>query len=129
MAKEENLVSLAERTTEEQRLIASMGGKASGEARRKKKAMREILTAILGLRSELTADEISEYTAAGLDADEIDNQTKMLMKMFRQAMEGDIKAAEFVRDTAGDKPRDSMSMSHEISATTELVLWEPDDSD
>jgi|LSQX01.1.fsa_nt_gb hypothetical protein len=129
MAKEENLVSLAERTTEEQRLIASMGGKASGEARRKKKAMREILTAILGLRSELTADEISEYRAAGLDADEIDNQTKMLMKMFRQAMEGDIKAAEFVRDTAGEKPRDSMSMSHEISATTELVLWEPDDSD
>ena len=35
MANDENLVSLADRTTSERREIAIKGGKASGEARRK----------------------------------------------------------------------------------------------
>ena len=44
MANTENLVSFADRTTEEQRAIASAGGKASGEARRKRKTCIECLT-------------------------------------------------------------------------------------
>lgn len=47
----ENLVSLANRTTEEQREIATMGGKASGEARRQKKAMREMLEICLEMKN------------------------------------------------------------------------------
>ena len=39
----ENLVSLADRTTEEQRAIARQGGIASGEARRKKATMLSVL--------------------------------------------------------------------------------------
>ena len=41
LANTENLVSLADRTMEEQRAIASAGGKASGEARRKRKTLKE----------------------------------------------------------------------------------------
>ena len=40
-----NLTSLADRTTEEQQTIATMGGKASGEARRRKKTLREMFEA------------------------------------------------------------------------------------
>ena len=40
---DENLVSLGNRTTEEQRKIAQKGGIASGEVRREKKALRAIL--------------------------------------------------------------------------------------
>ena len=43
----ENLISLADRTTEEQREIATMGGKASGEARRRKRDMRELMKLML----------------------------------------------------------------------------------
>lgn len=43
----ENLISLADRTTEEQRKIATMGGKASGEARRRKRDMRELMKMML----------------------------------------------------------------------------------
>lgn len=43
----ENLISLADRTTEEQREIAKKGGKASGEARRKKRDMRELMKLML----------------------------------------------------------------------------------
>lgn len=43
MANEQNLISLADRTTKEKREIGIMGGKASGEARRKKATMLEVL--------------------------------------------------------------------------------------
>ena len=43
MANEKNLISLADRTTSEQREIAKMGGVASGESRRLNKKLREWL--------------------------------------------------------------------------------------
>ena len=43
MANNENLVSLADRTTSEKRAIAIKGGKASGEARRQKATMLSVL--------------------------------------------------------------------------------------
>lgn len=43
----ENLVSLADRTTEEKRKIAIKGGKASGEARRQKATMLSVLEKVL----------------------------------------------------------------------------------
>lgn len=48
----ENLVSLADRTTEEVREIAKKGGIASGEARRNKKAMREMLEMCLEMENK-----------------------------------------------------------------------------
>ena len=44
---QKNLISLAERTREEQREIATKGGKASGEARRRKRDMRELMRIML----------------------------------------------------------------------------------
>ena len=43
----ENLIPMSERTKEEQTKIATMGGKASGEARRQKATMRETLKMML----------------------------------------------------------------------------------
>lgn len=50
MAKED-LVPMSERTKEEQKKIATMGGIASGEARRQKKAMREMLETCLEMKN------------------------------------------------------------------------------
>lgn len=47
MANNENLVSLADRTTDEKRAIGIKGGIASGKARREKKTMRETLKEML----------------------------------------------------------------------------------
>lgn len=124
----EDLIPFSERSEDEVREMNRKGGIASGITRRKKKAMREITAIALGLRSELTPDEVEEYTNAGFAVDEIDNQAKIVMQMLKQAAQGDIKAAEFVRDTAGEKPKDSMAMSHEISGNTEIRLWFPNDN-
>lgn len=84
-----NLIPQNQRTKEEQRRIATMGGIASGEARRAKKTMREVLEVLLE-----TVDKGSDKT----------NIEVMMASAVRKAMNGDLKAMEFVRDTSGQKP-------------------------
>ena len=84
-----NLIPQNQRTKEEQRQIATMGGRASGEARRAKKTMREVLEVLLE-----TVDKGSDKT----------NIEVMMASAVRKAMNGDLKAMEFVRDTSGQKP-------------------------
>lgn len=86
MANEENLTHKL--TVSEQRA----GGKASGEARRKKKLMREAF-------EELLSREYHDR-----DGNVLDGTSALAAKVFKQAMDGDLKAFEIVRDTTGQKP-------------------------
>lgn len=65
MAKEDNLVSLADRTTEEQREIARMGGIASGKARQEKATMRKTLEMLLNEKNN-KGKTYKELTTLGL---------------------------------------------------------------
>lgn len=127
MANEENLIPVTELTESEARELSKRGGIASGVARRKKKAMRDTINLALGLRSELTDTEIERYMRFGFADEDIDNQAKIIMGIMKLAAEGDIRAAEFIRDTAGQKPKDSMALSHELTGETRLRLWFPSD--
>ena len=49
MANEQNLITQRDRSPEERRKVAQMGQKASAEARRRKKSIREVLEVILSL--------------------------------------------------------------------------------
>ena len=89
MANEQNLVPQAHKLTVEEQ---SAGGKASGEARRKKRLMREAF-------EELLAREYHDANGKTLDGTEL-----LTLKVFKQAMDGDLKAFEIVRDTTGQKP-------------------------
>ena len=88
MANEKNLVSLADRTTKEQREIAKKGGKASGEARRRKRKLKELLEIAL-----------EQKTNGGETKAEF--MTNMLVE---QAMAGNTKAYRLIRDTLGQAP-------------------------
>jgi len=127
MANEENLIPVTELTESEARELSKRGGIASGVARRKKKAMRDTINLALGLRSELTDAEIERYMRFGFADEDIDNQAKIIMGIMKLAAEGDIRAAEFIRDTAGQKPKDSVELSHELTGETRLRLWFPSD--
>ena len=85
----DNLIPCNQRTKEEAREIGRKGGIASGEARRAKKTMREVLEVLLE-----TVDKGSDKT----------NIEVMMASAVRKAMNGDLKAMEFVRDTSGQKP-------------------------
>lgn len=79
---EENLVSLATRTTEERRAIAKKGGVASGKARNKRKTLKEELILLL---------------------EDGDTQKNISVALIQQALEGNTKAFEVIRDSIGEK--------------------------
>ena len=94
-----NLNPFGTLTEDEQRKISSKGGKASGEARRKKKLLRECLEIML--EKEMT-DKKGE-TMTGAEA--------LSAKLFKEAMKGNVKAFEVLRDTAGQKPVEKVVVS------------------
>lgn len=91
-----NLIKI--RTTEEAREKGRNGGIKSGEARRKKKTMREVLDILM--EKQLTNAKGEEATT--LEA--------MMTACIKKALKGDIRANEFIRDTIGQKPQDKMQI-------------------
>lgn len=89
MANEQNLIPGAHKLTVEEQ---SAGGRASGEARRKKKLMREAFEELLSRDYHDQAGNVLDGTSA------------LAAKVFKQAMDGDLKAFEIIRDTTGQKP-------------------------
>lgn len=63
MANEKNLKPLNERTKNEQREIAKKGGKASGEARRERKELRELMLAALDAYVTLDHENVNAKVA------------------------------------------------------------------
>ena len=100
----QNLVPTNKRSKEEARRISSNGGKKSGEARRKRKALREELLALL---------------SAG------NTQKNISLALIDQALNGNVKAFETIRDTIGEKPVEKVVMSevdpNVISEVEEMV--------
>lgn len=65
MANEQNLISLGDRTEEEKREIARMGGIASGKARKEKATMKKTLEDLLQEKNE-KGIEFQKLCALGL---------------------------------------------------------------
>lgn len=103
MANEQNLIKNEDLTPSQRRENASKAGKASGEARRKKKLLRECLEILL--EKEMT-DKKGE-TMTGAEA--------LSAKLFSEAMKGNVKAFEVLRDTAGQKPVEKVQMNADVN--------------
>lgn len=97
MANNENLIPFNKRTVSEQRKIQSAGGRASGEARRRKADFRKTLNMLL------TAEIDSEEWKPVLEAlgVECTLESALLMAQIKEAMQGNTKAAYFVAKYAG----------------------------
>lgn len=97
------------RSKEEAKERGQKGGKASGEARRKKKELRECLEILLDKEMKSRSGE----TMTGAEA--------ISAKLFEKALHGDIKAFEVIRDTAGQKPVDRIQVAEVDQATIDDV--------
>ena len=89
-------------TTEEAVERGKRGGIASGKARRERKMMRE--DAQMFLEMPLNAGQLEdvEYLAE-VKGKNITVQQAILLAMIKKAMKGDVRASEYVRDTAGQQ--------------------------
>lgn len=116
MAGEENLIPLNQRTKEEQREIASKGGKASVEARRRKKTMRENLELMLSmpLKKGKEADIEKGKNLQDFTGQNITVEQAILLAQVKKAMKGDIYAFETIRDLIGEKPVSKTEVSASV---------------
>ena len=102
---ESNLIPTSERSKDEVREIGRKGGIASGEARRRKKTLKEAL--IMALEIEKDNKTIQEI---GVEA------------LLQKFMGGDIQAFTTVRDTIGEKPTDKIEadVKNDVNINIEL---------
>lgn len=94
MANEENLIPFtSDQSREEAKINGQKGGIASGEARRNKKTMKQMLDYLL--EKEIVNQSTGEMVTC---------REAMLSSMVKKAIKGDVKACQFVRDTSGEAP-------------------------
>lgn len=114
MSKENNLIPLNERTKEEQREIARKGGIASGKARRKKKLLRQILDEIG--ESRLNTNEAKDIAKAlSINKRDVTYDVAIMFKAVNEALGGNIKAMEFIRDTRGQNNKNDNGVNIDIT--------------
>ena len=108
MACKENLMPIEEvnskRSREEHSEDSRKGGIASGEARRRKRTMREAAELFLSL--PVKDDELKErMEALGVDGDDVDNQMAVIVGLTMKATSGDSKAAQVLAELLGEGQR------------------------
>lgn len=112
-----NLIPLNKRTKEAQKKIQSMGGQASKEAARRKKSLKE-LTQML-LENPVFSDEAKKNIKMlfpDVDVEDMTNGMAMTANILLSAitstdLKDKVKAAEYLRDTAGQKPETTVNGS------------------
>ena len=107
----EDLAKISKKTQfkagKEQVEIARKAGYASGVAKREKRLMREIL------------DELLARKAGNSD---MSCKEAILVRAVKQAIDGDSKAREFVRDTIGEKPVEKVI--NDVQLNQALVVFD-----
>lgn len=120
MANEQNLIPQAHVLSVEEQ---SKGGKASVAKRREQKALKDTLEELLAmpLKDGKSADIDKIKSIAGIKGKNITMQEAIMVAMLNKALKGDVKAAEYVRDTIGQKPDSKMNIEHEGTIRSEKL--------
>lgn len=121
----DNLIPMNERTEEERRDIGRKAGKASGEARRKKKKLRQLIEAF----GELPAPEKVRrvMTELGVSENEMrTNNMAIVVGLFQKAIKGDVFAFNAIRDIRGEKPVDETKLTGSMDSHIEIGFIETD---
>lgn len=119
MANEQNLRPSEYKLSLEE---AKKGGKASAEARRRKRDLRLALEALLESnvkKKDLKGKEKNMTVAEAIS-----------MEQVRKALKGDSKAYEVVRDSAGQKPVDKIQVAEvdaDVLMQVESMVMNDDD--
>ncbi len=95
-------------TPEEAKARGRSGGVASGRARRRRKALRELIETAMqvkGTRGKTVAEDIA-------------------LALIDKALEGDVKAFVAIRDTIGEKPVERSEVSGPGGQHVSLVVFD-----
>jgi len=120
-----NLINLRERTEDERLAIIAKANESKRANNERKRNLKEIAKALLEYstgerQKKQTLGENYAETFGELET----NGEVMLARMILGAMDGSFKCAEFVRDTAGEKPKNEVEVSADIMTDADRALIE-----
>lgn len=101
MANEENLVNLKDRSQRERKEIARKGAIASNKKQAARKTLKEELLLLLSQGN---------------------TQEKISLSLIQEALTGNTKAFEVIRDTIGEKPKEDVNLNVDNSKKFKDVI-------
>lgn len=114
MANSQNLIKNEDLTPEQRRRNASKAGKASAKKRQQNKTFKEIINKFL---DEQVSDERlkQQMVEFGFADKEVSNKSCAVFALWKEAIKGNTKAFELLRDTIGEKPQEKVNISGEVN--------------
>lgn len=94
------------RSTEEVREIARKGGVNSGAARRRKKTMKNSAKMLMDMPASKAIKQ--KLKMLGIDEEDATYQMGIIVAMLQEALGGDVKAAQFMRELIGEDPKQDL---------------------
>lgn len=103
MANEQNLIKNEDLTPSQRRKNASKAGKASAKKRQQNKTFKEIISKFLDgqVSDERLKQQMIDF---GFADKEVSNKSCAVFALWKEAIKGNTKAFELIRDTIGEKP-------------------------
>lgn len=98
---QDNLIPMSKRSKEEARKMGTKGGIASGKSRKERKALKEELLFLLSIG---------------------DTQEKISLSLIKEAIRGNTRAFEVIRDTIGEKPTYKLDTNIESDVNINIEL-------
>lgn len=119
MANEQNLRPSEYKLSQDE---AKKGGIASGEARRKKKTLRELVE----LFGELgvNPDTRKLMKQLGIPEDLMTRKMQPVVALFNKANKGDVSAFNAIRDIIGEKPVDETKLTGALDTSIQIGFVE-----
>jgi len=111
------------RTTEEARERGRKGGINSGKRKKEKRKLKEIAEMLLDMKAPDDIIAKFEQLYPDLDAKEMTNRLAIVQRLILNALAGDNKAFELLRDQIGEKPKEEIvNTNQNINITDEKVI-------
>ncbi len=103
MTNIQNLIKNEDLTPEQRRKNASKAGKASAKKRQQNKTFKEIISRFLDgqVSDERLKQQMIDF---GFADKEVSNKSCAVFALWKEAIKGNTKAFELLRDTIGEKP-------------------------
>ena len=101
MANEQNLIPFSERSESEAREYGAKGGRNSGVTRRRKRTVKQAVELVMSL--PVSDPKVkAKLKKMGIDMDDADNQTAVVVGLLGRAMKGDPKSAALLFELLED---------------------------
>lgn len=115
------------RSKEEEKANSAKGGRKSGETRRAQRDMRDVAKKILSMPVTDSQKTLKmTLKLLGIEDGEMDYMAGILASMVISASKGDVKAAQFLRDTAGYKPVEQIDLEAKATVENDVVIYLPE---